>query len=316
VGRQHAHLPLVFMLVLTQMSVGAVVVDQLLAFFPAPGQADSIAGARAVQSVAAFFLGMLGLGAAIFHLGRPQYAFRAIIGLRTSWLSREILAFGVFAFMATLYAALPWLPLLGSSSFEEIRRAVGALAAASGMAGVFCSVMIYASTRRPFWNMPRTGLKFLLTSAILGLPTALLIWLIAAAWFDGLTVNSLMAHYGAVLCAVLAILTTVKLLLEAAIFLSLARKQFTPLKRTALLMAGELGPLTLQRFAMGLAGGFVLPAVLAAPYFLKPASGHSPLFVACAVGFSVILLVVGELLERYSFFTAVVAPKMPGAPAS
>jgi len=45
-----------------------------------------------------FFLGLLGLAASILHLGRPQYAFRAIIGLRSSWLSREILAFGVFAF--------------------------------------------------------------------------------------------------------------------------------------------------------------------------------------------------------------------------
>jgi formate dehydrogenase iron-sulfur subunit len=316
VSTQHAHLPLVFMLVFTQMSVGALVVDQLLSWFPAPGGADSIAGARAVQSAAAFFLGLLGLAASILHLGRPQYAFRAIIGLRTSWLSREILAFGLFALVATVYAALPWLPLLGASSSEGFRRVMGGLVAASGIAGVFCSVMIYASTRRPFWSAPRTGLKFLLTSAILGLPTALLIWLIAAAWFEGLTVDGLMVSYGAVLCAALATLTTAKLLLEASIFLWLRGQQFTPLKRTALLMAGELGPTTLQRFAMGLVGGVVLPAVLAGPYFLQPVSGHTPLFIAAAVGFSTILLVVGELLERYMFFAAVVAPKMPGAPAS
>ena len=41
--------------------------------------------------------GMGGTGASVLHLGRPLYAYRAIIGLRHSWLSREVLAFGFFA---------------------------------------------------------------------------------------------------------------------------------------------------------------------------------------------------------------------------
>ena len=52
-------------------------------------------------------LGMLGMGASLFHLGRPLYAFRAFIGIFTSWLSREIVCFGAFAGLASLYAALP-----------------------------------------------------------------------------------------------------------------------------------------------------------------------------------------------------------------
>ena len=40
---------------------------------------------------------MLALGVSVLHLGRPQHAYRAVIGLRHSWLSREILAFGLFA---------------------------------------------------------------------------------------------------------------------------------------------------------------------------------------------------------------------------
>src|SRR5262245_4366869 len=313
VATQHAHWPLIFMLVLTQMSVGAVVVDQILAWFPPPGEADSVAAARAVHSAAAFLLGMLGLAAAIFHLGRPQYAFRAIIGLRTSWLSREILAFSLFALFATAYAALPWIELLGRGSFEGLQRALGCVVAASGLSGVLCSVMIYVSTRRPLWNAPRTTLLFLLSCAVLGLPTALLIWLVTAGLLEGLTIPRLMSDYGAALCAAIAALTSVKLLIEASIFSCLPTQRLTPLKRTALLMIGELGPTTLQRFAMGIAGGIVLPLALAGPYLTPPASGHSPLFAACAVSLSILLLLIGELLERYLFFTAVVAPKMPGA---
>ena len=39
------------------------------------------------HAIVALCAGLLALGASVFHLGRPKYAFRAIIGLRTSWLS-------------------------------------------------------------------------------------------------------------------------------------------------------------------------------------------------------------------------------------
>jgi formate dehydrogenase iron-sulfur subunit len=313
---QHAHLPLVFMLVLTQMSVGALAADQVLTWIEGTHGLAALAPTNAVRSLAAFLLGMLGMGAAVFHLGRPRYAFRSIIGLRTSWLSREILAFSAFALLSTLYAALPWLPreLMGSST--NLHAAAGMSAAASGAIAVFCSVMIYVSTQRPFWSLARTAFKFFVTCGLLGLPTALLVGLAAAVGLDEHAFDTVMSEYGALVCVGISGLATLKLAAEASIFVSLTSKRFTPLKRTALLMTGELGPTTLQRFAMGLAGGVVLPAVLAAPYLSEAGTGHGPLFVAAAVVLSAVLLVFGELLERYMFFAAVVAPKMPGAPAS
>ena len=48
----------------------------------------------------------------------------------------------------------------------------------------------------------------------------------------------------------------------------------------------------------------------------KGYAGYLPAtFVVVTLAITVLLL-VGELLERYLFFTAVVAPKMPGSPAS
>ena len=120
---QHSHLPLVWMLVLTQMSAGAFAVEQILMACGARGThgvgrqwvggLSQGAGATAAypssgsvaHAVAALLIGISGLAAAIFHLGRPLYAFRALIGLRTSWLSREILAFNAFAGCATMYTA-------------------------------------------------------------------------------------------------------------------------------------------------------------------------------------------------------------------
>src|SRR5688572_6669878 len=88
------HWPLVFMLVLTQAGIGAVWFD---AFSSAP-----ITFAQQLFSTA---LILAGLGTSILHLGRPLQAWRAFTGVRRSWLSREILAFNVFALSVLLHLA-------------------------------------------------------------------------------------------------------------------------------------------------------------------------------------------------------------------
>jgi formate dehydrogenase iron-sulfur subunit len=81
--------------------------------------------------------------------------------------------------------------------------------------------------------------------------------------------------------------------------------EWTDMKRTALLMAGVLKRVTVPRFVCGAIGGIALPALVMIGV-LPPAfaTGILPLSV------------LGELFERYLFFTAVVPPKMPGGIAS
>ena len=95
VSPEHSHPPLVVMLVLTQLAVGAFAG---VAARPAAARAAGRGPAgRWRMAALALALGLLALGASVFHLGRPLYAWRAFLGLRTSWLSREALAFGLFA---------------------------------------------------------------------------------------------------------------------------------------------------------------------------------------------------------------------------
>jgi DMSO reductase anchor subunit len=304
------------MLVLTQMSVGTFVVEQILGrLLEMNGQA-TIEQTRPVHLIAAFALGMLGMGASLFHLGRPLFAFRAFIGLLTSWLSREIVCFGAFAAFASLYAALPWLSVWGIEISSQANNLLGWGVVATGLAGVFCSVMVYDSTRRPLWHWSRTGLRFLLTGALLGIPTSLLIAFVAAACTESLTVQQIMVDYGRNLCGWLAAIAAVKLLYEASLFVHLFSRRLTPLKRTAMLSTGELAYRTGQRFLCGVFGGIMVPGFLfLAPYLdqQKPLSGQ---FVAVTVVLSLGISFLGELLERYLFFTAVIAPKMPGAPGA
>ena len=84
---ERAHWSLILMLVLTQLSVGTFLVERLLELV-VPGALS--ADIRPVHSASALAFGLLALGVSVLHLGRPQHAYRAVIGLRHSWLSREI----------------------------------------------------------------------------------------------------------------------------------------------------------------------------------------------------------------------------------
>ena len=308
---EHAHWSLILMLVLTQLSVGAFLVERMLEMF-LPGALS--AGIRPVHSASALAFGLLALGVSVLHLGRPQHAYRAVIGLRHSWLSREIVAFGLFAALATAYAALPGLEHAGWIGRQaDARPAVwlGWSVALTGTAGVLCSVMVYQYTKRDFWNGPATACRFLLTTAVLGLSAAWIPLMIATA-AGAAAAGAAIDAYGAMLCRGLMAASAAKLLFEAALFRHLASRPTTSLKRTAQLMSGALLNVTIMRFAAGLLGGIAMPALLLLSRVPSiPAHGQDLVF-GVLVAMLVAACLAGELLERYLFFAAVASPKMPG----
>lgn len=294
----HAHPPLVVMLVLTQLSVGAFLVELLLRLRVGGGALPP--GVERLHGITALLFGLLALAASTLHLGRPQFAFRAVLGLTHSWLSREIVAFGLFAGLACWYAAFPGADLLSCG------------VVASGALGVFCSVMIYHHTHRPFWHLATAGLKFLLTTVVLGIATAMLTSMLAALWLDSLAAAEVMARYGTLLCQVLIAAAAAKLTVELSVFAHLLSKHATPLKRTALLMSGELSGLAGQRFVAGAFGGWILPAWLLSASSPTAGGSFGDGFLAVVVVAIFVATLAGELLERHLFFVAAVAPRMPG----
>jgi DMSO reductase anchor subunit len=222
------------------------------------------------------------------------------------------MAFGLFAAAATAYAGFAaWIAPRMSSEFAHF---LGGFATGCGLAGIGCSVMIYVDTHRPCWASAPTSLKFFLTALVLGIPLALLNALFAAAW-AAVSVQEMMARHGRTLCCALTIAVASKLLVESLVFLHLRQRSHSPLKRSALLLSGALSMTVLKRYFFGVIGGFVLPLVLASERTLGGPVGYDPLFVVVMVALILVLLVAGELLERSLFFTASVAPRMPGGPA-
>jgi Fe-S-cluster-containing dehydrogenase component/DMSO reductase anchor subunit len=260
------HPPLATMLVLTQVAVGALLAA------PVAGDARLVAPAA----------GALALGASVAHLGRPLQAWRAVLNVRRSWLSREVVAFGAFAALAAL-AAVTGL------------AAVATAAAVAGVAGVVASVLVYVATGRPCWDLPTTAVRFGGTTAVGGLAVAF-----ALATRDG---DPAAGTVGFALVAA----TLAKLTWEASTLRHLRDAHLTDRRRAALLVTGDLAGTATLRVLLGSAGALAALAVVST----LPATGSSP---AAAVAAAVVALALigGELAERWLFFTAATTARMPG----
>ncbi len=308
-----AHPPLAVMLVLTQLSVGAFLTDLVLRFSigrnsGATSGHDLASALRPANALVALVLGLVALGASILHLGRPQHFYRAVIGFRHSWLSREIVAFGAFATFAAGYALALWkAPTISGLG----AGAPGALVGVIGTIGVACSAKIYAVTARTWWRLHFTAVKFAGTMAICGLATVLVTSSIAALVIGG-DVPAQAAHEVLHPLALgLVAVTLPKLLWELAFLTHLHDRGITELKRTAMLLCGPLRVTTVARMIAGATGGIIIPLVLAA---LAGRDDATPPVAGCAAlaALSLALVISGELIERYQFFRAVSSPRMPG----
>jgi DMSO reductase anchor subunit len=171
--------------------------------------------------------------------------------------------------------------------------------------------MIYQCTGRSFWNGSATSLRFLLTTLLLGIAATLVASIVGAGLTRSLNLQQVMTDYGWRLLQCLAAVAGLKLLFEASFLRHRRDKQNTPSKRSALLLTGVLARATGYRFAIGMIGGVLLPVLLIA---VAASGSDDPRDVVLSVALTIIFAacLVGELLERYLFFTAVVAPRMPG----
>jgi DMSO reductase anchor subunit len=209
------------------------------------------------------------------HLGRPIHAWRAMRGLRRSWLSREVLTLSLFAGAAGAFAGILFFGMPG-------RFVAGLATALAGIAGVTCSARIYIVRARPAWFSGYTVAEFFSTALLLGpafvhaldpsLPSAVLLVSVAGG--------------------------AAQLMVQAAKFFWLSRAETFELRSSALLLAGKLRGLFATRLAILIAAGILIPLTTVAPWAIRGA-------------FTVAL--AGELLGRYLFFVSVVPKNIAAA---
>lgn len=158
-----AQLPLVIFTLLSQMAVGGILCLLLLD----KGSENSLLIKKG--SLFVFGITVLSIIASLFHLGHPFLAFRALTHVGTSWLSREVVVFGVFAFLVLVYAYL-------AQKETPTRKGIGILAGLVGILGVAFSAELYLLPTHPGWNHYTTILFFYSTVLLVG-PVVLLAYL-------------------------------------------------------------------------------------------------------------------------------------------
>ena len=170
----NAHWPLVWMLVMTQAGAGIVAADAVAALDP-------------FRLLIGVVLAFAGLAGSALHLGRPLQGWRGVLGWRRSWLSREILVLGAWG------GALLGLALATFMQWP-VARSLSLIAGMLGMLGVFCSVKVYAVTRRSFWAYGGTLLRFFGTALATGL------LLTGIPWLALIPLVGLLIYEGTLLC--------------------------------------------------------------------------------------------------------------------
>lgn len=277
---QDPHWPLIALTLLTQLAAGAVASAALLGL---------AAGGRGLASATrgAFVAGAVALSGSLLHLGRPMRALKALRNLRTSWLSREVALFSLFAVLSFAYAWRPGASLLGLT------------ATLVGMAGVYASARLYLVPARPVWNSRRTPVAFFATAAATGpLLTLLCIdrSLVRPLWL-------------AILMSVAGAGTLVQSGVQARLLYVVRHRPDRQHRGTAELTLGPFHTLFLLRLIAAATGLGLLAATVGTP--LGGAAAGGRLATALAV------IGAGELAGRYLFYVTVVPYRIAGrfAPA-
>lgn len=294
---QPSHAPLVFMLVLSQLAVGLQLSGLFIGLAFPFGLLFS-----AAQHFSVLVAGIAALLVGTLHLGRPLGAWRTFLGLRRSWLSREIVAFTLFVLVA---AGNVVLDLRTHGTPAVASTLLRWSAAVVGVGAVYCSAMVYHDTQREFWRWSLTLGKFLGSTALLG--AAATITLVAA------TATFLPDKLLLLLAVVLAMSGLFKLALEQRSLCHLADDDYAPLHKTALLLTGRLGLAHRLQMAATVLGDICGPGCLALMLVSGGGMTLSPRIFFLQASALFVLCLFGELTERRLFFLAVQPVRMPGS---
>ena len=136
-----------------------------------------------------------GLIASVFHLGRPERAWRAAAMWRTSWLSREVIILPTLMILVLIYTVMQFLELdtvlytSKEGTVLHLSLIVGALAAIATFLLYLCTSMIYATIKfLQEWACALTVVNYLLLGTASGFTLA--------AAFSSVSAPELLSLYG------------------------------------------------------------------------------------------------------------------------
>jgi len=132
-------------------------------------------------SAVSILLLVLGLVASVFHLGRPERAWRAASMWRTSWLSREVIVLPIAMGLIFLYGLVHFMGwnltvLTIGAVIIDLSFIIGLVATLAVFSLYIATGMIYACLKfLQEWHSPLTVINYILLGSVSGFTMATLI---------------------------------------------------------------------------------------------------------------------------------------------
>lgn len=270
-------------------------------------QSDAFYGYGGVLALL-FLIG--GLISSVFHLGRPERAWRSATQWRTSWLSREVIALPAFMGITFLYAVVhlagirPEVITLPSGLVIDLSVVVGTVGTLLAFTLFVCTAMIYACLRfLREWHSPLTVINYILMGGASGFTLA--------AFYAALAAPTEARFFGgwAIIITVLALAGRIASLVRNA------RLRPTSTLQTAI---GVKHPYITQRTQGSMGGSFntreffhgktdaflkqIKPTFLFLAFLLPLALLSVSQSSAGLLGLTFVLQLSGLMVERWFFF--------------
>ncbi len=272
-----------------------------------PMQSDAFYGYGSVLALL-FLIG--GLIASVFHLGRPERAWRSATQWRTSWLSREVIALPAFMGTTFMYAGVhlagmrPEVITLPSGLVIDISVLIGTVGTLLAFVLFVCTGMIYACLRfLREWHSPLTVINYILMGGASGFTLA--------AFYAALAAPTQAGFFGgwAIIITVLALAGRIASLVRNA------RLRPTSTLQTAI---GVKHPYITQRTQGSMGGSFntreffhgktdaflkqIKPTFLFLAFLLPLALLSFSQNSAGLLGLTFVVQLAGLMVERWFFF--------------
>ena len=283
----HSEIPLVFMTVLTQISLGGFLALFLGDFMSMFGFDET----NWIMALLVMLPSAIGLPLSALHLGRPFLAMTAMKNIKTSWLSREALALGVFTGMMSMVVILYLIDIP-----KVLRIFIEAITLGVGIYGIYAQSMIYRIKARPSWDRITTNMKFFGVGYV---GVFLLAFVALVFGLDGAVVPLLsLGMVGAV--------GQLFFSYEDLRTLGDEDKNSYQLKRTQRLYNENFLKIKQFRFISIIVAGIFLPL------FVNVILSSSPFGAGFILAIAIVIMSLSELSDRFLFYSTVVPLGMAG----
>ena len=234
------------------------------------------------------------------HLSKPYFSFLALLNLRTSWLSREVVMTILFFFTTAWLLDLQF----SRKSRKRLKTAVGWAATVFGFGAVYSMAEIYRLPTQVAWNTTLTVASFIFATVLLGI-MALALLLIMDLIFvrlrhmDDTGVQAKILQQALPWFAICAGALVLIIVAENAYQLTALSKLENGTAQISLRLIWELYPaLFLTRLVFIVLGVGLLGAAVTWQARLRKSVNELliPTYIAC------LLVMVSEILGRFIFY--------------